>query len=292
MQFLQRRLGVSRQAYAGIATDTAPDHRRRWDGDSGEAIGAVRGPVARTDLVKAQMLPAAARAIVAVSPAGHASSTGVFLHLVSITLVAAATAGVFFGVAFSLLHEPASAMVEQWPVAGRVGGEGSGAPGGPPHGSVAVPGAVHAVSAAATSAAPAAALAAHSVTAPTAQHPVRSVAGAAPKTAATASSEPGGKSPAAPPLPDRQLAELLARGDVFLQAGDIASARLFYERAADAGDGQAALRVGATFDPTFLASIGLRNLPGDPAKAVFWYRRALGLGASGAEPHLNSLETK
>ena len=98
--------------------------------------------------------------------------------------------------------------------------------------------------------------------------------------------------PAAPRLPDRQLAELLARGDIFLRAGDITSARLFYERAADAGDGQAALRMGATFDPTFLAGAGLRNLRGDPAKARFWYHRALGLGASEAQPHLNNLETK
>jgi hypothetical protein len=288
LRYLQRRLGGSRQAYAGIATDTAPDHPRRWAGESRETIGVLRRPVGRSDLVKAQMLPAAAGAIAAVSPAAHASSTGVFLHLVSIALVAVATAGVFFGMAFSLLHKPASAMVEGRSVGGRVSNDGFGAPGSRPHGPVAAPGALHPVSAAATAAAPAA----HAFTAPTRQLPVRSVAGMAPKAAPTASSEPAGKSPAARPLPDRQLAELLARGDVFLQAGDIASARLFYERAADAGDGQAALRVGATFDPTFLASIGLRNLPGDPAKAAFWYHRALGLGASGAEPHLNSLETK
>ena len=288
MRYLQRRLGGSRQAYAGIAPETAPDHPRRWAGESRETIGLVRRPVARSDLVKAQMLPAAAGAIAAVSPAAHASSTGVFLHLVSIALVAAATAGVFFGVAFSLLHKPASAMVEGRPAGGRVSNDGFGAPDGRPHGPVAAPGALHPVSAAATAAAPAA----HSFTARTRQLPVRSVAGTAAKAAATASGEPAGKFPAARSLPDRQLAELLARGDVFLQAGDIASARLFYERAADAGDGQSALRVGATFDPTFLASIGLRNLPGDPAKAAFWYHRALGLGASGAEPHLNSLETK
>jgi TPR repeat protein len=84
----------------------------------------------------------------------------------------------------------------------------------------------------------------------------------------------------------------LERGDVYLRAGDIASARLFYERAADAGDGQAALQVGATFDPMFLASVGLRSMPGDPAKALYWYRRALGLGAGEAEPHVKRLESK
>lgn len=104
--------------------------------------------------------------------------------------------------------------------------------------------------------------------------------------------EADAKIAAASHLVDPQIIKLLARGDVFLRAGDIASARLFYERAADAGDGQAALQLGATFDPNFLASVGLRNMSGDPAKAIFWYHRALGLGASQAEPHLNTLETK
>ena len=52
----------------------------------------------------------------------------------------------------------------------------------------------------------------------------------------------------------------MARGDSFLGAGDIASARLFYERAADAGDGHAALRLGATFDPDFLDRAGMRSI--------------------------------
>lgn len=91
--------------------------------------------------------------------------------------------------------------------------------------------------------------------------------------------------------PNDQVAGLLARGDAFLRAGDIASARLFYERAANGGDGQAALRAGVTFDPAFLASTGLR-MRGDPARAVDWYRRALALGASNAEPYLHRLESK
>jgi hypothetical protein len=50
-----------------------------------------------------------------------------------------------------------------------------------------------------------------------------------------------------PRLPTEEIVQLVARGDAFLHTGDVASARLFYEHAASAGDGQAALRMGATF---------------------------------------------
>ena len=76
---------------------------------------------------------------------------------------------------------------------------------------------------------------------------------------------------------------LVARGDGFLSAGDIASARPFYERAADAGDGPAALRLGATFDPAFLGRVGVRGIPGDPDQASSWYRRARELGGAAGE---------
>jgi hypothetical protein len=57
-----------------------------------------------------------------------------------------------------------------------------------------------------------------------------------------------------------EIAALVMRGDAFLSTGDIVSARLFYERAADGGDGNAALRLGATFDPGFLSWAGVRGL--------------------------------
>jgi TPR repeat protein len=82
------------------------------------------------------------------------------------------------------------------------------------------------------------------------------------------------------------IALLLARGDTFLRRGDVASARAFYERAADAGGGRAALRMGATFDPAFL---GVR---GDPAEARRWYQRARDLGEAEGERWLKSVETK
>jgi hypothetical protein len=85
--------------------------------------------------------------------------------------------------------------------------------------------------------------------------------------------------PSASPLLAAEVAELLARGDSFVLIGDVASARVFYERAANAGDGRAAVRMGATFDPVFLRPAGLRDTIGDPAQARSWYRRALDLGS-------------
>src|SRR4029077_12304092 len=67
---------------------------------------------------------------------------------------------------------------------------------------------------------------------------------------------------------------LVVRGDAFFRTGDITSARLFYERAADAGSGQAALRLGESYDPSFLEQTHLRAVRGDPAVAIKWYKRA------------------
>ncbi|TMJ58879.1 MAG: hypothetical protein E6G81_10175 [Alphaproteobacteria bacterium] len=65
--------------------------------------------------------------------------------------------------------------------------------------------------------------------------------------------------------------------------GDVASARLFYERAAEAGDGQAALRLGETYDPNFLERAKLRAIKGDPKTAASWYWRAKELGVAEAD---------
>jgi hypothetical protein len=95
----------------------------------------------------------------------------------------------------------------------------------------------------------------------------------------------------APSLSAGQIAELLTRGDTFLHAGDVASARLFYERAADAGDREAAMRMGATFDPAFLGRVGL-HARADPAIALSWYRHALDLAAPKTDRQVESPQTK
>jgi hypothetical protein len=105
-------------------------------------------------------------------------------------------------------------------------------------------------------------------------------------------SPPPPQAPGGQHLSTTEIAALVTRGDAFLSAGDVASARLFYERAADAGDSAAALRLGATFDPNFLGRVGIRGTPGDSAQAASWYRRARDLGDAAAAERLKNLERK
>jgi hypothetical protein len=87
-----------------------------------------------------------------------------------------------------------------------------------------------------------------------------------------------------------EIAALVARGDEFLAFRDVNSARLFYERAAAAGNGRAALHMGVTFDPTFLARMGLHGAYGHPGQAASWYRRAAELGEIDAEELYNRVQ--
>jgi hypothetical protein len=93
-------------------------------------------------------------------------------------------------------------------------------------------------------------------------------------------------------LTAEEAAALLARGDRLLSIGDVTSARLFYERAADGGAGLAAVRLGETYDPVFLDRVHLRGVRADPGAALSWYRRARDLGTADAEVLLRALETK
>lgn len=78
----------------------------------------------------------------------------------------------------------------------------------------------------------------------------------------------------AAPMPAQELAELMARGAQMLATGDIAAARLFYERAAAGGSAAAAREAGKTYDPLALAEAHARGIRGDPVAAARWYRRA------------------
>jgi hypothetical protein len=70
---------------------------------------------------------------------------------------------------------------------------------------------------------------------------------------------------------------LARRGRELLAAGDIAAARRFFERAAEAGSALGATGAGRTYDPLYLRQAA-RGLRGDPVKAADWYRKAVTLG--------------
>jgi type IV secretory pathway VirB10-like protein len=95
---------------------------------------------------------------------------------------------------------------------------------------------------------------------------------------------------APPPEISAAVRDFEARGDERVQQGDIASARLFYERAADGGDSRAARRLGNSFDPAFLARWGVRFMRADPDEAARWYRRAGELGDDEAAQDLAALQ--
>jgi hypothetical protein len=120
-----------------------------------------------------------------------------------------------------------------------------------------------------------------------------------PPAALSSANEPSAETSAAPAtgltearLSAADTAALLARGDVLFSKGDVVAARAFYERAADAGEGRAALRLGETFDPVFLDQARLRAARGDLSTALSWYRRARDLGVAEAEILLKSREAK
>jgi TPR repeat protein len=99
--------------------------------------------------------------------------------------------------------------------------------------------------------------------------------------------------PAAPParrLDSGELNALLKRANSLLAIGDIASARLLLERAADAEDADAALLLARTYDPDVLRSSDARSVKPDPAQARIWYRRAAELGSQHARQRLAQMQ--
>ena len=89
---------------------------------------------------------------------------------------------------------------------------------------------------------------------------------------------------------DRERAlRLVKKGDEQLTEGNVSAARLFYERAADAGLAQGAMALAATFDGAELERLGVRGIQPDVKQARRWYERARQLGASDAEQRLRRI---
>jgi hypothetical protein len=89
---------------------------------------------------------------------------------------------------------------------------------------------------------------------------------------------------------DRARAErFVVQGDKYLAGGNIAAARDFYERAAEVGLAEAAIRLAATFDPAELQHVPVQGIVPDRVAARKWYERARELGAADAADRLARL---
>jgi len=91
-------------------------------------------------------------------------------------------------------------------------------------------------------------------------------------------------------LDNDEIATLLKRSKLLLTNGDLASARLLLVRAAEAGSAEAALELGATFDPLVLQQRGAVGIVPDTTRARKWYQRAAELGSTAATQQLAKLD--
>jgi hypothetical protein len=108
--------------------------------------------------------------------------------------------------------------------------------------------------------------------------------------------EPKGKEPKelseSPPQPllnGEELSVLLKRGKDLFATGDLAAARLVLRRAAEANNAEAALALGATYDPLVLRQLKVYGFTPDAAMARSWYEKASELGSLAAPRRLEML---
>lgn len=103
-----------------------------------------------------------------------------------------------------------------------------------------------------------------------------------------AEAQPPGPSAPARPEPLRRLASEeirlhLERGETLLAQGDLAAARLFFERVAEAGDARGAFGLARSYDPSVLSRLPVHGVAGNLAEAERWRRIAASLAPAFAE---------
>jgi hypothetical protein len=84
-------------------------------------------------------------------------------------------------------------------------------------------------------------------------------------------------------------ARLVARASVLLGQGDIGSARIVLERAAETGNAQASFTLAETYDPLILSRWGAYGTRGDASKARDLYAKAAAGGINEAKERLDAL---
>ena len=88
-----------------------------------------------------------------------------------------------------------------------------------------------------------------------------------------------------------RVEDLIGHGQKMIDVGYFAGARAYFRRAAEAGSGEAALMLGATYDQDYIDKIGAHGIKADPNEARIWYERAKQLGVEGAEAKLAALKS-
>ncbi len=92
---------------------------------------------------------------------------------------------------------------------------------------------------------------------------------------------------------DREEIKLLTKqGEQFVAVGDLVTARILLQRAAEAGEATAAMALGATYDPNVLAKLGVVGMGADVEKARSWYRKAESQGSAEATQRLHALANR
>jgi hypothetical protein len=108
----------------------------------------------------------------------------------------------------------------------------------------------------------------------------------APRVVQNVAARPGA---AAQAIDKDELDTLLKRGAEYMKGGDYAAARLMLQRAASSGSSQAALALGATYDPLVFIELGVVGFGADLGQARYWYEQARKLGSNEATQRLDRL---
>ena len=83
--------------------------------------------------------------------------------------------------------------------------------------------------------------------------------------------------------------DLIEHGKKMIAVGYFAGARAYFKRAAEAGSAQAALSVGATYDPVFIEQLGAQGIKPEPDQARIWYEQAKLLGLADPDAQIAEL---
>jgi hypothetical protein len=97
------------------------------------------------------------------------------------------------------------------------------------------------------------------------------------------------REPNVAPSPVAEIVVLLKRGQELMRNGDLAAARLVLRHAAEAKSAEAALTLGATYDPVILRELRVYGFSADVGMARTWYEKAKELGSPEAARRLDIL---